>query len=105
MTAKYDFYLKLSEGDAVKGTGRLLSIPVGENFMGRVIDPLGRPLDEKGEIKAKEFYPLERVAPGVTKRQPVDTPFQTGIKAIDSMISIGRGQRELIIGDRGIGID
>ena len=96
-------YLKLSEGDAVKGTGRLLSIPVGENFMGRVIDPLGRPLDEKGEIKAKEFYPLERVAPGVTKRQPVDTPFQTGIKAIDSMISIGRGQRELIIGDRGIG--
>lgn len=96
-------YLKLKEGDLVKGTGRLLSVPVGENFKGRIIDPLGRPLDKKGDIKSKEYNLLEKIAPGVVERQPVDTPFQTGIKAIDSMIPIGRGQRELIIGDRGTG--
>lgn len=96
-------YLKLKEGDPVRGSGRLLSIPVGEEFLGRVIDPLGQPLDGKGPIKANQYYPLEKLAPGVVDRQPVNTPLQTGIKAIDSMIPIGRGQRELIIGDRGIG--
>lgn len=96
-------YLKLKEGDLVKGTGRLLSIPVGDQFLSRVINPLGEPLDGKGVIKSQTYYPLERLAPGVIARQPVDTPFQTGIKAIDSMIPIGRGQRELIIGDRGTG--
>lgn len=95
--------LKLKTGDLVKGTGRLLSIPVGEDFKGRIIDSLGRPLDGKGEIKFKQYHPLEKIAPGVIERQPVDTPFQTGIKAIDSMIPIGRGQRELIIGDRSTG--
>ncbi len=96
-------YRHLKEGDTVKRTGRILSIPVGEHFIGRVIDPLGRPLDGKGEIKSKEFYPIERVAPGVLERQPVEQPVQTGIKAIDAMIPIGRGQRELIIGDRQTG--
>lgn len=96
-------YLKLKEGDEVRGTGRLLSIPVGADFIGRVVDPLGRPLDGRGEIKHEKYNPMERLAPGVTERQSVDTPLQTGIKAIDSMIPVGRGQRELIIGDRGSG--
>ncbi len=96
-------YLKIKQGDKVKGTGRLLSIGVGEKLIGRVIDPLGKPLDDKGSIDTQKFYPIEKIAPGVIDRHPVNTPIQTGIKAIDSMIPIGRGQRELIIGDRGIG--
>lgn len=96
-------YLKLKEGDTVKGTGRLLSIPVSEDLVGRIVDPLGRPLDGKGDIKTNKFMPMERIAPGVVKREPVDTPLQTGIKAIDAMIPVGRGQRQLIIGDRGTG--
>lgn len=96
-------YLDIKEGDQVRGTGRLLSVGVGEQLIGRVIDPLGNPLDGKGDIEYKTYYPIEKIAPGVTKRQPVNTPLQTGIKAIDSMIPIGRGQRELIIGDRGTG--
>ena len=93
----------IHEGDEVKTTGRMVEVPVGEALMGRVIDPLGRPLDGKGPINSNKSLPLERIAPDVTKRKSVDTPVQTGIKAIDAMIPIGRGQRELIIGDRSIG--
>lgn len=93
----------LREGDLVKSTGRILSVPVGRNLVGRVIDPLGRPLDGKGLIKIDKVYPIEKIASGVITREPVNTPLQTGIKAIDAMIPIGRGQRELIIGDRGTG--
>lgn len=96
-------YLQIKEGDQVKGTGRLLSIGVGEKLLGRVIDPLGIPLDGKGAIGTGTYYPIEKIAPGVIHRQPVNTPLQTGIKAIDAMIPIGRGQRELIIGDRSTG--
>lgn len=96
-------WLTLSEGDTVEAVGELLSLPVGEAFLGRVIDPLGVPLDGKGEVKSTGRYPMEKVAPGVTARRPVTTPLQTGIKAIDAMIPIGRGQRELIIGDRNTG--
>src|SRR3990167_6585457 len=96
-------YLRLKEGDEVKNTGKLLSIPVSNELIGRVVDPLGRPLDGKGEINSKDWYPIEKRAPGVTQRQPVNTSLATGIKAIDAMIPIGRGQRELIIGDRGVG--
>ena len=91
------------EGDTVKRTGRLLEIPVGEELLGRIVDPLGRPMDDKGEISTSETRPAEFKAPGVVQRQPVNTPVQTGIKAIDGMIPIGRGQRELIIGDRQTG--
>ena len=93
----------IQEGDVVKCTGRILEIPVGEGLVGRVVDPLGRPVDNKGPIKSKQFRPIEFLAPGVISRQPVKEPLQTGIKAIDSMIPIGRGQRELVIGDRSIG--
>ena len=96
-------YLGLSEGEEVQSTGKLLSVPVGEEFLGRVVNPLGEPLDKKGTINTKKSYPMEKIAPGVTKRQSVTTPLQTGIKAIDAMIPIGRGQRELIIGDRNTG--
>lgn len=96
-------YKKLIEGDKVHGTGKVLSIPVGENYFGRVINPLGNFLDGKQEVTLKKYMPIERIAPGVIMRKPVDTPIQTGIKAIDSIIPIGRGQRELIIGDRGTG--
>jgi F-type H+-transporting ATPase subunit alpha len=96
-------YLKIREGDLVKSTGRILSVPVGKGLIGRVINPLGEPLDGKGEIKAKDFYPVEKIAPRVITREPVNKPVQTGVKAIDSMIPIGRGQRELIIGDRQTG--
>lgn len=96
-------YLSLKEGDKVTNTGRLLSTPVGIDLIGRVINPLGAPLDGKGEIKSNTFYPVEKVAPGVIERQPVNESLATGIKAIDAMIPIGRGQRELIIGDRGVG--
>src|SRR5665213_3446492 len=94
---------KISEGDTVKRTGRLLEIPVGDALLGRIVDPLGNPLDGKGEIKTDETRPAEHKAPGVVQRQPVTEPMLTGIKAIDSMIPIGRGQRELIIGDRQTG--
>src|SRR5918911_2512206 len=94
---------KIEEGDQVKRSGRLLEIPVGEALLGRIVDPLGRPLDGKGEINTTETRPAEFKAPGVVKRQPVKEPMQTGLKAIDSMIPIGRGQRELIIGDRQTG--
>jgi len=93
----------IKEGDEVKRTGRILDIPVGPGLVGRVVDPLGRPLDGKGPVDSNERYPLERTAPGVIYRQPVKEPMQTGIKAIDSMIPIGRGQRELVIGDRQTG--
>src|ERR671923_422239 len=91
------------EGDTVKRTGRLLEIPVGEGLLGRMVDPLGNPLDDKGEITTTERRPAEFKAPGVVQRQPVNVPMATGLKAIDSMIPIGRGQRELIIGDRQTG--
>ncbi|HEY3192606.1 MAG TPA: F0F1 ATP synthase subunit alpha [Solirubrobacterales bacterium] len=94
---------KVSEGDTVKRTGKLLEIPVGEQLLGRLVDPLGRPLDDKGEIHTSETRAAEHKAPGVVHRQPVVEPMQTGLKAIDSMIPIGRGQRELIIGDRQTG--
>ncbi|TFH36760.1 MAG: F0F1 ATP synthase subunit alpha [Dehalococcoidia bacterium] len=91
------------EGDEVRSTGRVVEVPVGDALLGRIIDPLGRPLDGKGPITATRSRPIEHLAPDVTKRAPVDTPLHTGFKAIDSMIPIGRGQRELIIGDRTIG--
>jgi len=93
----------ISEGDEVRRTRRIIEVPVGPALVGRTVDPLGRPLDGKGPIEATEQYPIERIAPGVVHRQPVKEPMQTGIKAIDSMIPIGRGQRELIIGDRQTG--
>ena len=93
----------ISEGDQVRRTGRIAQVPVGDAVVGRVVDALGNPLDDKGPIDAKEFKPIERLAPGVVDRQPVKEPLQTGIKAIDAMIPIGRGQRELIIGDRQTG--
>ena len=101
---------QIKEGDDVRATGRVVEVPVGNALIGRVVDPLGHPRDGKGPITTEKTRPVERVAPGVTQRQPVDTPVMTGIKAIDSMIPIGRGQRELIIGDRftgksAIGID
>jgi F-type H+-transporting ATPase subunit alpha len=103
-------YLDIQEGDEVRSTGRLLSVPVGDAVIGRVVDPLGNPLDGKGPIVSSERLPVESIAPGVAGRQPVREPLQTGIKCIDSMTPIGRGQRELIIGDRktgktAIGID
>jgi len=94
---------KIEEGDTVKRTGRLLDIPVGEGLLGRIVDPLGNPLDGKGDVRTNETRPAEWKAPGVVERQPVNEPMLTGLKAIDSMIPIGRGQRELIIGDRQTG--
>ncbi len=96
-------YTTIEEGQSVQRTGRIVSVPVGPELLGRVVDALGRPIDGKGPIAATKYRPVERVAPGVVERQNVDTPVQTGIKAIDSMIPIGRGQRELIIGDRQTG--
>ncbi len=93
----------IKEGDTVKRTGRILSVPVGEQMIGRVVNALGQEIDGKGEIKTKQFYPVEKIAPGVMQRHPVHQPVQTGIKSIDAMIPIGRGQRELIIGDRQTG--
>ena len=94
---------KIKEGTTVKRTGRIIEVPVGEAMIGRVVDALGRPIDGKGEIKTTQTRPVEFKAPGIADRQPVTEPLQTGIKAIDGMVPIGRGQRELIIGDRGIG--
>jgi len=96
-------YSHIKEGDTAKSTGKILSVPVSESLVGRVVDPLGKALDGKGAISAKKYYPIEKIAPGVITREGVDTPMQTGIKAIDAMIPIGRGQRELIIGDRQTG--
>lgn len=93
----------IKEGDVVKRTKKTISVPVGPELIGRVVDPLGRPIDGKGSINAKENYPIERPAPGVIDRQPVNQPLHTGILAIDSLVPIGRGQRELILGDRGLG--
>src|SRR6187549_515765 len=94
---------EIKEGDQVRRTGRIISVPVGEEVIGRVVNSLGQPIDGKGPIAAKKFMPIERLAPGVVDRSPVKEPLQTGLKAIDAMIPIGRGQRELIIGDRQTG--
>lgn len=96
-------YTGISEGDEVKTTGRLLQVPVGKELLGRVVDALGQPIDGKGPIQSKTFYPVEKIAPGIIKRRSVSQPLSTGIMAIDAMIPIGRGQRELIIGDRATG--
>ncbi len=96
-------YLKIQEGDSVKRLNRVLAVPVGEELLGRVVSPLGEPLDGKGPINTTKFRPLEFVAPGIAARQSVHEPMQTGIKSIDSMTPVGRGQRELIIGDRKTG--
>src|SRR5260221_342773 len=96
-------YTEIKEGDQVKRTGRIMSVPVGDAMIGRVVNALGAPIDDKGPVATKQFIPVERLAPGVIDRQPVREPMATGIKAIDSMIPIGRGQRELIIGDRQTG--
>ena len=93
----------LSEGDTAKCTGRILEVPIGEELLGRVVDALGRPIDGKGPIEAKETAPIEKIAPGVIERKSVDQPVQTGLKSIDAMVPVGRGQRELIIGDRQTG--
>jgi F-type H+-transporting ATPase subunit alpha len=93
----------IKEGDTVKRTGRIISVPVGDELLGRVVNALGQPIDGKGPILSKQFAPIERIAPGVVDRQPVREPLQTGLKAIDTMVPIGRGQRELIIGDRQTG--
>ena len=96
-------FKEIKEGDLVKRTGRIISVPVGEELLGRVVNALGQPIDGKGPIATKQFSPIERLAPGVVDRQPVKEPMQTGLKAIDAMVPIGRGQRELIIGDRQTG--
>src|ERR1044071_9508984 len=96
-------YTEIKEGDEVKRTGRIMSVPVGDAMIGRVVNSLGEPIDDKGPIATEQFNPIERIAPGVIDRQPVREPMATGLKAIDSMIPVGRGQRELIIGDRQTG--
>ena len=96
-------YLKIKEGFSIKRTGKILQVPTGDALIGRVVDPLGNPLDGKGPINTKSTRPVEIIAPGIARRQPVSEPMQTGVKAIDAMIPIGRGQRELIIGDRSTG--
>src|SRR6478736_2910717 len=96
-------YTRLREGDEVRATGRLLEVPVGKGLLGRVVNTLGEPLDGKGPITSDVSYPVEKLAPGIIKRKPISQPVQTGIMAIDAMIPIGRGQRELIIGDRSTG--
>src|SRR4030095_4464353 len=96
-------HTRLEEGDEVRATGKLLQVPVGRGLLGRVVDTLGEPLDGKGPVVSEAFYPVEKIAPGIMRRRPIDQPVQTGIMAIDAMIPIGRGQRELIIGDRATG--
>src|SRR5437667_1886202 len=96
-------FKEIKEGDTVKRTGRIISVPVGDELLGRVVNALGQPIDGKGPLATKQFAPIERLAPGVVDRQPVKEPLQTGLKAIDAMVPIGRGQRELIIGDRQTG--
>ncbi len=102
-TVLFGDFQKIKEGDLVKRTGRIMRVPVGQALVGRVVDALGNPIDERGPIITEDFNPVERIAPGVVDRQPVKEPLQTGLKAIDSMVPIGRGQRELIIGDRQTG--
>ncbi|OAB61568.1 ATP synthase subunit alpha, partial [Leptolyngbya valderiana BDU 20041] len=99
----YGDYLKVKEGDLVKSTSRLLEVPVGEGLLGRVVDPLGRPLDDGPAIEAAEYRKVDIIAPGIADRQPVSEPLQFGVKAVDAMIPVGRGQRELVIGDRKTG--
>src|SRR5271155_2880850 len=96
-------YTQLQEGDEVRATGKLLQVPVGKGLLGRVVNTLGQPVDGKGPIKSDVAYPVEKLAPGIIRRRPVSQPVQTGILSIDAMIPIGRGQRELIIGDRSTG--
>src|SRR5271169_5681350 len=96
-------YTQLEEGDEVRTTGKLLQVPVGKGLLGRVVNMLGEPLDGKGPIKSDVAYPVEKMAPGIIRRQPVSQPVQTGIMSIDAMVPIGRGQRQLIIGDRSTG--
>src|SRR5215472_15049700 len=96
-------YTEIKEGDEVKRTGRIMSVPVGDALIGRVVNSLGQPIDDKGPVSTRDYIPLERLAPGVIDRQPVREPMATGLKAIDSMIPIRRGQRDLIIGDRQTG--
>lgn len=96
-------YKTIREGDTVKRTGRIMEVPVGEGLIGRVVNPLGQPIDGKGDIKTDKTWPIEKKAPGVMERQSVSEPLQTGIKAIDALVPIGRGQRELVIGDRKTG--
>src|SRR5512137_2482730 len=96
-------YTQLEEGDEVRATGNLLQVPVGKGLLGRVVNTLGEPLDGKGPVKSETAYPVEKIAPGIIKRRSVSQPVQTGIMAIDAMIPVGRGQRELIIGDRSTG--
>src|SRR5207247_5951167 len=96
-------YTSVKEGQEVRTTGRLLQVPVGKGLLGRVVNALGQPIDGKGPIKSETTYPVEKIAPGIIKRRSVSQPVQTGIMAIDAMIPIGRGQRELIIGDRSTG--
>ncbi|PYS87585.1 MAG: F0F1 ATP synthase subunit alpha, partial [Acidobacteria bacterium] len=102
-TVLFGDFQKIKEGDEAKRTKRIMSVPVGDAMIGRVVDALGNPIDGKGEIVTDTFFPVERIAPGIIDRQPVKEPLQTGLKAIDSMVPIGRGQRELIIGDRQTG--
>src|SRR5467141_1113791 len=96
-------YTGVNEGYEVRATGKLLQVPVGKGLLGRVVNMLGEPLDGKGPIKSDVAYPVEKIAPGIMRRRPISQPVQTGIMAIDAMIPIGRGQRELIIGDRSTG--
>src|SRR6201997_2544428 len=96
-------YTQLQEGDEVRATGKLLQVPVGKGLLGRVVNTLGEPVDGKGPVKSDVAYPVEKIAPGIVRRRPVGQPVQTGIMSIDAMIPIGRGQRELIIGDRSTG--
>src|SRR2546427_12374012 len=96
-------YTGVKEGQEVRTTGRLLQVPVGKGLLGRVVNPLGQPVDGKGPVKSETAYPVEKIAPGIIKRRSVSQPVKTGIMAIDAMIPIGRGQRELIIGDRSTG--
>ena len=96
-------YTRLQEGDEVRTTGKLLQVPVGKGLLGRVVNTLGEPLDRKGPVASDQAYPVEKIAPGIIRRKSVSQPVQTGIMAIDAMIPIGRGQRELIIGDRSTG--
>ncbi|HNX95929.1 MAG TPA: F0F1 ATP synthase subunit alpha, partial [Holophaga sp.] len=96
-------YTKIKEGDTVKRTGRIMSMPVGPGFIGRVVNPLGQPIDGKGPIEAVDYYPVERIAPPIVERHGVHEPMQTGLKVVDALVPIGRGQRELIIGDRQTG--
>src|SRR5258708_38019711 len=96
-------YTQIKEGDEVKRTGRIMSVPVGEALIGRVVNALGQPIDGKGPVEAVQFNPIERLAPGVDWRQPVKEPMMTGLKAVHALIPLGRGQRELVVGDRQTG--